>query len=107
MAGPSSTSTPSQTVDPQGVAVSLGSNDLCTVHVTTHEGAEYVFPDMSLIQLKSVLPPSGRIMENMPSLMVVNVSLAVLSLPFRVIKRIEVKTREPGWDGEILWVCPA
>lgn len=105
MAGPSSTSTPSQPVDPKGVAVSLGANDLCTVHVTTHEGAEYVFPDMSFSQLRGVLPESGRIRENMPSLMAVNVSMAVLSLPFRVIKRIEVKTR--GSNGEVLWDCPA
>lgn len=106
MDGRSSVSTPSQTVNPQGVAVSLGANDLCTVCVTTREGAKYLFPDMSLAQLRGVLPESGRIKEDMPSLMMVNVSLAVLSLPFRVIKTIEAKTKVPGWDGEVLWACP-
>jgi hypothetical protein len=70
-------------------------------------GAEYVFPDMVVDELKRVLPESGRIKEDMPSLMMMNASMAVLSLPFRIIKTIEVKTDEPGWDGEILWACPA
>lgn len=105
--GQSLTNTPNQTVSPDSVAVSLGSNDLCTVHVTTHEGAEYIFPDMSLGQLRGVMPESGRIPADMPSLMMVNISIAVLTMPFRVIKTVEVKTGEPGWDGEILWASPA
>lgn len=102
MAGPHSTTTsprPIPPVDPGGVAIGLdGERD--TVYVVTHEGAEYVFPDMVIDELRKVLPETGRFKETMPSLMMVNVSTAVLTLPFRVIKEIRV-------GDDVLWVCPA
>ena len=104
MAGPSSTtSSPStpQSVDPNGVAVSLGGDGKRgTVCVVTREGAEYTFPDMVVGELKLVLPETGRFKDTMPSLMMVNVSMSVLTIPFRVIKEIRV-------GDEVLWACPA
>lgn len=89
------------------VATSFVGGKLVKVVVTTKEGARYVFPDMSEDDMRKVLPESGRVLSNMPSLMMVNVSVAVLTIPFRIIKTIEVSTDEPGWSGEILWACPA
>jgi hypothetical protein len=85
--------------DPEKVAVG-GTNDLETVRVVTHLGAEYTFPDISASGVKAVMPESGRIPADSPSLMMLNVSGSVLVVPFRVVK--EVRCGE-----EVLWVCPA
>lgn len=82
------------------VATSFVGGRLVEVVVTTKEGARYTFPDMSEDDMRKVLPESGRVLSNMPSLMMVNVSVAVLTIPFRIIKTVEV-------GGEVLWVCPA
>jgi hypothetical protein len=86
-------------VDPAGVAVGM-SGERDTVYVVTREEAEYVFPDMVIDELRKVLPETGRFQETMPSLMMVNVSTAVLSLPFRIIKEVRV-------GDEVLWASPA
>ncbi len=82
------------------IATSFVGGRLVEVVVTTKEGARYAFPDMSEDDMRKVLPESGRVLSNMPSLMMVNVSVAVLTIPFRIIKTVEV-------GGEVLWVCPA
>jgi hypothetical protein len=63
-------------------------------------GAQYVFPDMDGPAVKAVIPESGRILANQPSLMLTNVSLAVLLVPFRIIKTIHV-------GEELVWAFRA
>jgi hypothetical protein len=100
MAGQSSTSSSSRvSPDPERVALSFGGTR-GTVYVLTKEGAEYVFPDMSVDELKKVLPESGRVLESMPILMMMNASMAVLNLPFRIVKQVRA-------GEEVLWDCPA
>jgi hypothetical protein len=82
------------------VATAFGGGKFVDVVVVTREGAKYAFPDMTLEDLKRVLPESGRIPEGMPALMMVNVSVSVLTIPLRIVKYIEV-------NGEKLWACPA
>jgi hypothetical protein len=98
MDGPHSATT-SPRVDPTGVALGL-EGKRGTVRVLTKMGSEYTFPDMVVSELKRVLPEGGRIKEDMPSLMMMNASMAVLTIPFRIIKEIEVD------KGEVLWACP-
>jgi hypothetical protein len=85
---------------PDRVATAFGGGKLVEVVVTTREGARYVFPDMAEGELRKVLPESGRLLASMPSLMMANASVAVLTIPFRIIKTIEV-------GGEVLWASPA
>lgn len=88
MAGPNSTSSSSET--------------LRLVRVCTREGSQYLFPDMDVTALRRVLPESGRIPASCPSLTLVNASAALLTLPFRIVLRVELAD-----DGEALWDCPA
>ena len=62
-----------------------------TVYITTLEGADYVFPDVNLSELLKVLPSTGRIPANAPTLTLVNVSAAVVSIPFRIIRSISAE----------------
>ena len=75
---------------------SLNEGHRGTVTVCTKEGAEYVYPDMNVTALKKILPENGRIPENMQCLMMVNVSMAILSVPMRIIKAVRV-------EAEVLW----
>jgi len=90
-----------------GLSRAVDASTLVDVVVETKMGTKYLFPDMPRGELERVLPESGRILETQPTLMMVNASISVLSIPFRVIKNIEVTSSEPGWTGEVLWACPA
>jgi hypothetical protein len=83
-----------------GLSNPVDSSKLVDVIVVTKSGARYVFPDMPSGELERVLPESGRQLETQPSFMMVNASIAVLTIPFRVIKSIET-------GGKVLWACPA
>lgn len=74
--------------------------DLVTVEIVTLLDANYQFPDVSEAALNVVLPQmsEGR-PRGMLSLTLVNVSIATLVIPFRVIKRVLV-------DGEDWWIAP-
>lgn len=86
-------------VNPDKVMVSAG-NDLCVVSVTTHMGAEYRFPDMSEAQVREALPESGRIPRDQPALMMVNISHAVLTLMFSLVKEVRL-------GEEVVWASRA
>jgi hypothetical protein len=63
-------------------------DDLGTVEIRTHTGAVYAFPDMSLKALKAVLPESGRTPGSQPTLMIMNISASLLSVPFCIIDQV-------------------
>ena len=62
-----------------------------TVYIKTLEGADYTFPDVDLSELLRVLPSTGRIPANAPTLTLVNASSAVMSIPFRIIQSISAQ----------------
>lgn len=106
MAGPSSKPSSGEhpIVDPHRVADGFSkpvdASMMVDVVVTTKTGARYAFPDMPSAELERVLPESGRVLDTQPSLTMVNASISVLAIPFRIIKTIEV-------GGKTLWACPA
>jgi hypothetical protein len=71
--------------------------DLVRVVVTTKLGEEHHFPDMPPSLLDAALRPGW--IEN-GKLVLVNVSGSVLVVDARIIKSI-------GYDGKVLWHCPA
>ena len=79
---------------------SLPEQQLGAITVQDFAGSTYAFPDVNVTALKNMLPPSGRRPENLPCLMIVNVSVAVLSIPFKNIQSICVGT-------EVLWNATA
>ncbi len=99
MAGPLSTSTP----DPDKIAIAPAEEtaNLGLVSIVTTQGSAYVFADMDLSELRRVLPESGRIPEDQPTITLMNVSIAVLSLPFRIVKSVSAGTSSDKM--EVLW----
>lgn len=89
----------SNLVDPEKVMVSTG-NDLAVITVITKMGAEYKFPDMSEGEVRKAMPESGRIPANQPALMMMNVSHAVLTLMFSIVKEVRI-------GEEVVWACRA
>lgn len=74
--------------------------DLVTVEMHTHLGAVYTFPDMDRENLEELLPKlSNRIPEEHGQLQLVNASIALISVPFRILKKILV-------GGELWWESP-
>jgi len=73
---------------------------LVTIRIYTTQGDEYLFPNVNLTMFKQGLPESGRINRSLPSLSVVNIHLAGLIVPFRIIEKVMAK-------GVELWVSPA
>lgn len=69
---------------------------LVTVGIDTKLGAHYEFPDVDSRELRKVLPESGRMPEGQPTLSLINASMSILSVLFRIIKRITV-------DGKEVW----
>ena len=68
---------------------SSNSLKLGVVDVETHLDVHYAFPDMDLGELEKVLPEgSNRILSGQTDLILVNVSGAVLSVPFRIVRKI-------------------
>jgi len=86
--------------DPSKVGLGLASSDLISVEIETINGSIYTFPDMGLEVLRGVLPPSGRIPTEMPSLCLVNIHASALAVPYLVIKEIRV-------EKETLWQRPS
>lgn len=76
-------------------------SDLVDVRIRTKSGAEYVFPDMSLAVLKSVMPESGRTPESQPALMLFNASAALMSVPFSIIDEVFVVGEESLWLSSV------
>ena len=103
MAGPKSTSTPDDApifANPDKFALGLGGGVTAQVIITTKEGSRYEFADMPVEELKRVMPESGRILADQPSLALANVSFVVMTIPFRIIKTIHA-------GEELLWESPA
>jgi hypothetical protein len=74
--------------------------DTVIVGIETHLGAHYTFPDMERGELQRILPKmNDRVPSGSESLCLVNMSLAALAIPFRIIKRVTVDTEE--W-----WISP-
>jgi hypothetical protein len=71
-------------------------DDLVVVTISTRSGALYHFPDMSLQVLKRVLPETGRTPDNQPTLMLMNISAALISVPFNIIQDV-------SHPGGLLW----
>jgi hypothetical protein len=72
---------------------------LASVEVVTHHGDVYKMPAMDVVELGRVVPRgSSSIPEGTTSLSLVNASIAVLIVPFRIMKTILV-------DGEVWWSC--
>jgi hypothetical protein len=73
--------------------------DLITVEIETTLGAKYVFPDMERAALERMLPKMGEPKLVHEQLTIVNASIALLSLPFRIVKVVRV-------EGEEWWKRP-
>lgn len=73
--------------------------DLVDVHIRTKDGSEYIFPDMSLSVVQSVLPEDGRTPADQPALMLFNVSAALISIPFIIIDTVGVVGQETLWHS--------
>ena len=89
--------------DPKSVILGIpnGSNDsFGTVVIETLDGESYRFPVMNVSLLKRMLPENGRRVESAPCLVLVNAAVATLSIPFRVIGKIEVEGSEVLWLDE-------
>jgi hypothetical protein len=88
--------------NPESVVISAlqGEGDkLGDVTVCTLQGDCYSFPNMNVTKLKAVLPEKGRRPSGMPCLVMVNMSMASLSVPFNIIERVSSNT-------EVLWHAP-
>ena len=73
----------------------LSGNAVCgVVTITDKVGSHYEFPDVNVSELKRVLPESGRVPANAPCLTVINVAMAVLSVPLRNVERVCVGEEE-------------
>lgn len=85
--------------NPKTVAISDNnpSASFGDVEVETKEGDKYKFPLMNITTLKQTLPETGRVPEDQPSLVMLNMSMASLVIPFRIISVI--------WAGEegVIW----
>lgn len=80
--------------------ISTSEDKLVTVRVVTSLGDVYVFPAMGRRALEVVVRKGDdRIPAGTPTLALVNASFSVLSIPFNIIKTIEV-------DGEQWWDSP-
>ena len=81
-------------------AISDPKDKLVTVKVVTSLGDTYLFPAMGRKALEMVVRKGDdRIPEGTPTLALINASFSVLSVPFNIIKTIEV-------DGELWWDSP-
>jgi hypothetical protein len=69
-------------------------SDLVVVTITTKQGSEYRFPDVPRDMLKNLLANQGW--NAAGSVLIVNVSGAVVSLPARIVATV-------SWDGEVKW----
>jgi hypothetical protein len=80
--------------------------NLVTVGVETQLGAKYVFPDVELEKLEEILPKMKSGLDPVLSmryggqLVLVNASIAVLSMPFRIVEAVTV-------NGEQWWNRPS
>ena len=104
MAGQKSTTSSGEfpIADPRNVATGTVGGRLCSVCITTKQGSLYEFPDMPLEELRRVLPDSGRVPASTPTLMMVNASISVLSIPFKIIEKVTMRVRGQARE-EQLW----
>lgn len=65
-----------------------------SIRIVDKTGEEYVFPHVNVTDLVSKLPESGRVPVSAPTLTIINVTFAVLSIPLRVIAHIYVGDEE-------------
>jgi hypothetical protein len=65
-----------------------------TVTVKTKQGSEYSFPDVPRATLQTMINQSGWNVAG--SVLIVNVSGAVLSMPARIVDTL-------SYDGEVKW----
>jgi len=79
----------------------MSNAQLVTIRVTTKMGATYLFPDLELPALEKMCKymQDGVPMGASGQLSLVNASISLLSVPFRIIKTIEVT--DP--DDESMW----
>lgn len=76
------------------------SNELVEVRLETFLGACYSFPDMDVSVLSQVLPKGeNRVPEGHGQIQLMNASVALLSVPFRIVEKIFV-------NGELWWKNP-
>jgi hypothetical protein len=74
---------------------------LYSLRVHTKLGAEYVFPDMRGADVEHL---HHQILKGSERVLLVNVSEAVLMLPFKIIKRIESREGEGLVKlGKVVW----
>jgi hypothetical protein len=69
-------------------------SDLVVVTIKTLQGSEYVFPDVPRSMLKTIIEQHGW--QTAGSVLMVNVSGAVMSLPSRIVATV-------SYDGEVKW----
>jgi hypothetical protein len=80
---------------------------LVDVLITTKLGAEYQFPDVEKARLEVVCP---YLQDGVPTgfsgqLSLVNASIAVLSVPLRIIRQVHTRTSDTDiW--EVWWTAP-
>lgn len=79
-----------------GIGPDVPESELGDVTLETIEGAVYAFPNMNIKALRDKLPEPGA---RPPScLVMVNVSVAALTVPFRILKAVKVG-EEVLWDA--------
>ena len=67
---------------------------LGNVRIVYHTGAEYLFPHMNLSDVRKMLPEPGRIPTSTSCLSLVNVPIAAMSIPLRIINKIYLNDEE-------------
>jgi hypothetical protein len=73
---------------------------LALLQLQTKSGATYVFPDMDVDAVKKILPEAGRLpAEDTSSLILTNITGAVLVVPLRVVACVLL-------DNEVVWASP-
>lgn len=73
--------------------------DLVTVGIETTLGARYSFPDVEREALDKLVMRSDNNELVLDSLLITNVSQAVLTVPSRIVKKITV-------EGKDWWLAP-
>jgi hypothetical protein len=82
-----------------------GSGPLVDVVVETLGGDLYQIPGVDGEEVRKVLPESGRRPQGQPTLSIINSQMSVMSVLFRIIKRITLVYKNAHgetWD-DVVW----
>ena len=76
------------------------SGNLVSLRITTKLGAEYVLPDLeqSVLEGMCTFRQDGVPTGFSGQLCLTNASVALLNVPFRIIKKMEIKRPDGEWE---------